>query len=224
MARLIDIDRLRRFKTKIVALLADYFPKTGGTINGDTNVAGVLRVQGQQAFYYNASTKTQTIGTNNATGGTAVGCGADANMTLNGKNVMAPNVQPKASNTHTLGSTTYRWKGIYSNTAVSVASDARLKRSIYHTSKDDVERLAGLVNGLRVCVYNYKDDPEEAAPRIGLIAQEVRDACPELAYLFVHEDEDGMLSIRPADLVFPLIAAVQQLSARVDELTAKVEK
>ena len=75
------------------------------------------------------------------------------------------------------------------------------------------------MRGLNVCAYNYKDDPEEMAPRIGLIAQEVQDACPELAYLFVHEEEDGMLSIRPADLVFPLIVAVQQLSARVDELS-----
>ena len=224
MARLIDINRLQRFKTKIVALLANYFPKSGGTISGDTNVAGVLRVQGQQAFYYNASTKTQTIGTNNATGGTAVGCGADANMTLNGKNVMAPNVQPKASNTHTLGSTTYRWKGIYSNTAVSVASDARLKRDIAYVNAAGTDRLAGLVRGLRVALYNYKDDPLDADLRIGLIAQDIQGADPQLAKLFVQADEDGMLSIRPSDLVFPLIATVQQLSARVDELTAKVEK
>jgi len=224
MARLIDINRLQRFKTKIVALLANYFPKTGGTISGDTNVAGVLRVQGQQAFYYNASTKTQTIGTNNATGGTAVGCGADANMTLNGKNVMAPNVQPKASNTHTLGSTTYRWKGIYSNTAVSVASDARLKRDIAYVNAAGADRLADLVRGLRVALYNYKDDPLDADLRIGLIAQDIQGSDPQLAKLFVQADEDGMLSIRPSDLVFPLIATVQQLSARVDELTAKVEK
>lgn len=223
MARLIDLTRLQRFKAKIVALLANYFPKTGGTISGDTNVAGVLRVQGQQAFCYNASTKTQTIGTNNATGGTAVGCGADANMTLNGKNVMAPNVQPKASNTHTLGSTTYRWKGIYSNTAVSVASDARLKRDIAYVNADGTDRLTGLVRGLRVVLYNYKDDPLDAELRIGLIAQDIQGADPQLAKLFVQADEDGMLSIRPADLIFPLIATVQQLSARVDELTAKVE-
>lgn len=223
MARLIDLTGLQRFKAKIVALLANYFPKTGGTISGDTNVAGVLRVQGQQAFYYNASTETQTIGTNNATGGTAVGCGADANMTLNGKNVMAPNVQPKASNTHTLGSTTYRWKGIYSNTAVSVASDARLKRDIAYVNDDGTDRLTGLVRGLRVVLYNYKDDPQDADLRIGLIAQDIQGADPQLAKLFVQADEDGMLSIRPADLIFPLVSAVQQLSARVDELTAKVE-
>lgn len=219
MARLIDINRLRRFKAKIEALLANYFPKTGGTISGDTNVAGVLRVQGQQAFYYNAGTKSQTVGTNNATGGTTVGCGADANMTLNGKNVMAPNVQPKASNTHTLGSTTYRWKGIYSNTAVNVASDIRMKRDARYVNLDGYKRLADFVNALPVCLYNYKDDPVGTDPRIGLIAQDIQDIDPQLAKLFVQADEDGMLSIRPADLIFPLIATVQQLSARVDELS-----
>lgn len=219
MARLIDINRLQRFKAKIEALLANYFPKTGGTISGDTNVAGVLRVQGQQAFYYNAGTKSQTVGTNNATGGTTVGCGPDANTTLNGKNVMAPNVQPKASNTHTLGSTTYRWKGIYSNTAVNVASDVRLKRDARYVNLDGYKRLADFVNALPVCLYNYKDDPADTDPRIGLIAQDIQDIDPQLAKLFVQADEDGMLSIRPADLIFPLIATVQQLSAQVAELS-----
>lgn len=219
MARLIDLTGLQRFLAKVKALLANYFPKTGGTINGDTNVSGVLRVQGQQAFYYATGTKTQTIGTNNATGGTTVCCGADAEMILNGKNQRTKNVIPQSTGTYNLGTTGYRWKGIYSAAAVNVSSDRRLKRGIYHTGPEDAAKLADLVRGLRVCVYNYKDDPEEMAPRIGLIAQEVRDACPELAFLFVHEGEDGMLSIRPADLVFPLIAAVQQLSARVDELS-----
>ena len=43
----------------------------------------------------------------------------------------------------------------------------------------------------------------------------------ERAGLFVAEDEVGMLGLRPADLVFPLIVAAQQLSAKVDELNRK---
>lgn len=54
---------------------------------------------------------------------------------------------------------------------------------------------------------------------IGLIAQDVRAVDSELAKFFVGEDEDGMLNLRPADLVFPLIAAVQELSAKVEALT-----
>ena len=186
--------------------------------DGDVNVAGVFRVQGNQAYYFAPSTKSQTLGTNNATGGTTVCCGASADMTLNGANVKGPNVLPKASNTHTLGSTSLRWKGIYSNAAVNVASDARLKHGICPL---DTERLAKFVNKLHVMEYNYRDDPHGAHTRIGLIAQDVQSADSEVAKFFVSEDEDGMLNLRPADLVFPLIAAVQELSAKVDALTNK---
>jgi hypothetical protein len=137
-------------------------------------------------------------------------------MTLNGANVKGPNLLPLASNTHTLGTTSLRWKGIYSNAAVNVASDERLKRNI---DAVDAADLAEFVKGLDVVTYNYKDDPEGAEARIGLLAQQVQAVNPEIAKFFVGEDEDGMLSLRPADLVFPLIAAVQQLSAKVDELS-----
>lgn len=221
MARLIDLTRLQRFKAKIVALLANYFPITGGTINGDTNVAGVLRVNGQQAFYYAASTKSQTLGTNNATGGTTVACGADAEMILNGKNQRTKNVIPQSNSSYNLGTTGYRWKGIYSASSVNVSSDARLKRDIAYVNEDGKDRLAGFVRGLSVALYNYKSDPLDADLRIGLVAQDIQVVDPQLAKLFVHAEEDGMLSIRPADLIFPLIATVQQLSTRVEELEAK---
>lgn len=187
--------------------------------DGDVDIGGVLRVQGNQAYYFAPSTKSQTIGTNNATGGTTVCCGASADMTLNGANVKASNVLPKASNTHNLGSTNLRWKGIYSNAAVNVSSDARLKRGIRPL---DSERLAEFVCKLGVVAYNYNDDPHDAHTRIGLVAQDVQHADSEIAKFFVGEDENGMLNLRPADLVFPLIASVQELSAKVDELSAKL--
>lgn len=185
---------------------------------GDVDIGGVLRVQGNQAYYFAPSTKSQTLGTNNATGGTTVCCGSSADMTLNGANVKASNVLPKASNTHTLGNTNLRWKGIYSNAAVNVSSDERLKRDMRVM---DIGRLTDFVRGLPVVSYNYKDDPTDADARIGLVAQDVRAVDPELAKYFVGEDEDGMLNLRPADLVFPLIAAVQELSAKVDALSKK---
>lgn len=187
--------------------------------DGDVDIAGVLRVQGNQAYYFAPSTKSQTLGTNNATGGTTVCCGASADMALNGANVKTPNVLPKASNTHTLGNTNFRWKGIYSNAAVNVSSDARLKRGIHPL---DTELLAEFVCKLGVVEYNYNDDPRDAHTRIGLVAQDVQHADSEIAKFFVSEGDDGMLNLRPADLVFPLIAAVQELSAKVDELTAKL--
>ena len=62
--------------------------------------------------------------------------------------------------------------------------------------------------------YNHIDDPEDDNARIGLVA-------PEIAKFFAAEDENGMLSIKPADLVFPLIATVQKLNEKVEELSRK---
>lgn len=194
------------------------FSDEGGTINGDVNVAGVVRVNGQQAFYYAASSASQTIGTNNATGGTTIACGSSATVNINGANVKTANALPKASNTHTLGNTSLRWKGIYSNAAVNVSSDKRLKRDIIPMGN---EALAAFIEKLNVVSFNYNEDPAEAKSRIGLIAQDVQQADADLAKFFVEEDEEGMLGMTPADLVFPLIAAVQYLSKRVAELESK---
>lgn len=194
------------------------FPATGGDVNGDVNVKGVIRANGQQAFYYAESTASQTIGTGNATGGTTIACGSSANVNINGANVKMANALPKTSNTYYCGNSTLRWKGIYSNAEVNVASDERLKRNILPM---DNNALAAFIGALQVKSYNYTEDAADAHARIGLVAQDVQKADAELAKFFVQEDETGMLGLTPADLVFPLIAAVQQLSARVKELEAK---
>ena len=199
----------------------DYFPVAGGTINGNTNVAGILRVNGQQSFYYQTSTNSQTVGTNNATGGTTICCGSSADVAINGANTKVPNLIPRGTNTYYCGNANYRWKGIYSAAAVNVSSDERLKRNIVPM---DAETLARFVDGLNVVSYNYNDDEETAKARIGLIAQDVRGVDADIAEYFVNEESDGMLSLAPADFVFPLIAAVQQLSARVRELEEKVKQ
>lgn len=197
---------------------SDYLPKTGGTISGDVNVNGILRIQGNQAFYYDTSESSQTIGTNNATGGTTICCGSSATAAINGALLKTPTVLPRSTGAFSLGNTNFRWNGIYSTTAVNVSSDARNKRDIQSI---DEESLIRFVRNLNVVSYNYKDDPEDSKSRIGLIAQEVQWADPELAKFFVDEDEEGMLSLKPADLVFPLIVAVQNLSQKVEELSNK---
>lgn len=196
---------------------SDYLSSEGGTVNGDVNVTGVIRANGQQAFYYNGTTNSQTIGTNNATGGTTIGCHADANTVINGANVKTKNAIPQASNTYTLGTTSLRWKNIYTNNAVNVSSDMRLKRDI---ASMDASELAAFINKLNVVSYNYNDDSSDAKSRIGLIAQSVQSADSELAKFFVEEDESGMLGMTPANLVFALIAAVQELKQEIDELKA----
>lgn len=194
------------------------FPAAGGTIGGDVDVEGVIRANGQQAFYFAESTASQTIGTGNATGGTTIACGSSANVNINGANVKMPNALPKTSNTYYCGNSTLRWKGIYSNAEVNVASDERLKRDIKPLAGDPLSKF---IEALNVVSFNYTDDEVGEKPRIGLIAQDVQRANAEIAKFFVEEDENGMLGMTPANLVFPLIAAVQALSKRVAELEAK---
>lgn len=197
---------------------SEYFSADGGTIGGDTNVNGVFRVKGQQAFYYNDNTNSQTIGTNNATGGTTICCGSSATVGVNGALMKTATVVPRATDTYYCGNANFRWKGVYSTSSVNVSSDKRLKRDI---SVMDEDALAKFISNLHVVSYNYKEDPKDTHARIGLIAQDVQCADKELAEFFVDEDENGMLGLKPADLVFPLIVAVQKLSARVAELEAK---
>lgn len=197
---------------------SEYFSVNGGTVGGDTNVNGVFRVQGQQAFYYNSDYSSQTIGTNNATGGTTICCGSNATTAINGNLLKTATIVPRASDTYYCGNANFRWKGIYSTSAVNVSSDERMKRDIADIDEDC---LMNFIRNLNVVTYNYKDDPENADARIGLIAQDVQKADPEIAKFFVNEDEVGMLGLKPADLVFPLIATVQKLMDKVEELSKK---
>lgn len=197
----------------------DYLPLTGGTVNGDVNVAGVIRGNGQQAYYFAQSTMSQTLGTNNATGGTNIACGADATCNIGGAIQKTASVLPRSTNTYLLGNANFRWKGIYSAAAVNVSSDERMKRDI---ATMDIEELARFVNFLEVKTFNYKDDAEGADARIGLIAQEVQGVNPDIAKFFVKEGEDGMLGLTPADLVFASIAALQVANKRIEALEHKV--
>lgn len=198
---------------------SEYLSVSGGSINGDTNVNGVFRIENKQMLYYNTASNTQTIGTNNATGGTTIACGSSATVGVNGAMMKTPMILPRATNTFTCGNANFRWSGIYSTAAVNVSSDERMKRDIETV---DADPLVEFVKNLNVVRYNYKDDPSDSKARIGLIAQQVQKAGPEVADFFVSEDENGMLGLKAADLVFPLILAVQRLSAELDELKSKM--
>lgn len=127
-------------------------------------------------------------------------------------------VYPFDSGSYSIGSSDNRYYSTYLRVNPNVSSDERLKRDIAALNADT---LAEFVNNLRVVAYNYNDDAEDEAQRIGLIAQDVISADPGLAAFFVEQDKKGFFSLRPADMVFPLIAAVQALSARVAILEGK---
>lgn len=103
---------------------------------------------------------------------------------------------------------------IYSKTAISVSSDVRLKEGI---AKVDADRAIAFIRKLPVVTYSYLGE-EDGQKHMGLIAQQVQNADPQIAKLFVSKSSEGYLAVDYASLVCPLILAVQRLSEEVERL------
>ena len=97
---------------------------------------------------------------------------------------------------------------------VTAYSDGRLKEDVkpIKNALDTVEKLEGVT-------YTRKDNQEK---NIGFIAQQIEEACPELAERVVGEmdDERKTKHVNYANMVALLVEAVKELKAEVDELKA----
>jgi hypothetical protein len=104
-------------------------------------------------------------------------------------------------------------------TAWSANSDERLKDIIAPITS----ALEG-VQSLRAVKYSWKSDADKVA-HIGLIAQDVQKVLPEVvasAKLPMSEDETEYLSVAYTEVIPLLVAAIQELSAEVEALKAKI--
>lgn len=100
---------------------------------------------------------------------------------------------------------------------ITVDSDRSLKENIADVNDDNPDITAAdclnFIDALEVKTYNYKGDSEEC---IGVIAQDIEDS--PLAKYLVRTTAEGTKAVKVADLVFPLIVAVQALSDSVKRL------
>lgn len=156
---------------------SDYLPLAGGSLTGNLNVGGILRVNNQQSVYDSGT--MITLSTNNR-------------------------------------QTMIAGSAIYSKQTIQVSSDERLKENVEYADPDD---CLAFINDLEVKTFNYIGDDR---PCIGVIAQDLQGSEFEKFFVSVQPGEEGYLAVKAADLVFPLIAAVQNLSAEVDYLKAKI--
>lgn len=167
---------------------------------------------GNQAIY--ETDDYMIFGTGNKP--TLIACKSDSPVTVNGVRMDVPSLVPRNTNTHGIGLSGQRFTNCYLVNSPNVSSDRRLKENIEDVDADD---MLAFIDALNVVNYNYKDDPE--VERIGLIAQDVEEAG---GAKFVEVGEDGMYGLKTADLVYPLIGAVQALYSRVLELEAQLKK
>lgn len=179
------------------------------TINGNLAVNGIIRNNGSQAFYYNASSRAQTIGTSNALN-TNIATGD--NIGLGGNKVTTANIVPRTTNTSDIGTSSLRYKTIYLVNNPSVSSDERLKKNI--TALDN-DVLFNFVKALNVIQYEYKNEDKQ---RIGVTAQNIMKADKVLSKYFVELNDEGLYDVDVTSLIFALIGAVQKLSDKLSKL------
>lgn len=101
---------------------------------------------------------------------------------------------------------------INASKTISVSSDERLKENI---NPVNVDNMIDFIKDIKVRRFNYIGNDREC---IGAIAQQLLEANPEVAKYLVSKDEEGYLSVKIADLVFPLIVTVQELIKKVEKI------
>jgi hypothetical protein len=127
------------------------------------------------------------------------------------------NLEPSASNSYNIGSSSLRVKTIYSQNALNV-SDERIKEGI-----EDSNLGLEFINMLRPVKYRLIEFENERT-RHGLIAQEVEDVrdalgLEELDENIVHYDKaQDRYDLNYQELIGPMIQAIKDLSAEVDRL------
>ena len=67
--------------------------------------------------------------------------------------------------------------------------------------------------------FNYIGDD---TPCMGVIAQDLQNSEFADYFVFTQPGEEGYLAVKAVDLVFPLIAAVQDLSAEIKSLKKNI--
>ena len=89
----------------------------------------------------------------------------------------------------------------------------------------EIENALAKVNTLDAIYYNYKVDEPDTPRRVGLIAQQVREVLPEATTELDMEAGEGtekVLTLAYTDVVPLLVAAVKELTAKVEQLQAEV--
>jgi hypothetical protein len=120
---------------------------------------------------------------------------------------------PNNNNAFDLGTSSFRWRTVYTNNVVNV-SDFRLKKDIQQLKYGLPEVLQ-----MRPVSYTMRDD-QSGEIKLGLIAQEVQKLVPEV----VSNDgsKDNYLGMNYTELVPVLIKAIQEQQKVIDDLKAKL--
>ena len=103
-------------------------------------------------------------------------------------------------------------------TSFGTFSDERVKTGVVK-----IENAVSNLLKLRCVKFNYKMDPETQGKRLGLIAQDLLGVFDEAVYKGqgwgdLIQDDNEYYSVTYTDMIPPIIAAIQELSKKIDAL------
>lgn len=124
---------------------------------------------------------------------------------------------PDSSNAYDLGSTSLRWRTIYSINALNT-SDRNEKKNI---SGSDLGLT--FINSLNPVKYNWIWDNDDSPKHYGLIAQEVDEIVSNENVALVHQENNNW-SMAYNELISPMIKAIQELSDEVNQLKLQLSQ
>lgn len=154
-----------------------------------------------------------TIRSNATNGNTAYSWGTHVGryIAITGANTIRGQLTPAADAVYDLGSSTQRWKDVYSVTVnadnIYKTSDERLK-----LFENDVEVDFSALRNIPKKYFTWKDG--HGGRQIGVSAQEVQKIYPEL----VNTNEKGLLSVDYESMLTVALKAIDLLNERVETL------
>ena len=107
---------------------------------------------------------------------------------------------------------------MYANGTINT-SDKRWKKNI-----EDSDLGLSFINSVRPVKYNFKSDKQNSKLKYGIVAQEVIEVLKAIDredFAGIETDDPDRLGADYVQFVAPLIKAVQELSAQVEELKNK---
>lgn len=133
-------------------------------------------------------------------------------------------VKPMADNAQSLGASGARWSAIWAATGTIETSDMRLKTDILPSDLG-----LDFILALKPVRYRWRDDAADERVHYGLLAQDVLAAAeahgaPNFGgHVLVDDDDAGSpQALRYSSFIAPLVAAVQALAERVQELESRL--
>ena len=139
-------------------------------------------------------------------------------------NTMA-SIIPTAAATFNLASNALPFNNIFSQNAVTVVSDERLKENI-----TEIDERLGLdfVKSLKPVFFNWKDTPEDKVSHLGFIAQHLEKSLIDKAFtrdsfdLVKYSSENDKYHITSTALLAPIVKAIQELADKYSKIEERM--